>query len=62
MIFFPFISFFVGTIIEGSRFILRMAQAIRISDLFSSARLLKPVEFLRGLPALLIFSILFPSR
>ena len=62
MIPFPFISFFVETIIEGFRFILRMVQSIRISDLLSSEQALKPIEFLRELPALLILSILFPSK
>ena len=62
MIPFPFIPFFVGTIIETSRFLLRTVQAIRISDLLSSEQVLKPVEFVRSLPALLIFSLLFPSK
>ena len=62
MIPFPFISFFVGIIIEASRFLLRTVQTIRISDLLSSEQVLKPVEFVRGLPALLLFSILFPSK
>ncbi len=62
MIPFPFIPFFVGTIIEASRFLLHTVQAIRISDLLSSEQVLKSVEFLRGLPALLIFLILLPSK
>ena len=52
---FAFIPFFVGTIVETSRFILRMVQAIRISDLFSSGESLRPVELLRKFMDALIF-------
>ena len=47
MALFAFIPFFIRAIVETSRFILHMAQAIRISDLFSSGQSLKPVELLR---------------
>jgi len=52
---FSFIPFFVGTIVETSRFIFRMVQAIRISDLFSSGEPLRPVEVLRKIIDALIF-------
>ena len=52
---FPFIPLFVGTIVETSRFILRMVQAIRISDLFSSGESLRPVELLRKIIDTLMF-------
>ena len=55
------ISFIVGTILEVSRFILHMAQAIRISELFSSAQPLKPAAVLRKTAASLVFLLLFPS-
>ena len=60
MTLFP-IPFTVGTIVETSRFILHMAQAIRISDLFSSEQSLKPVALLRKITASLVFLFLFPS-
>ena len=47
MTLFAFIPFFLRTIVETSRLILQMAQAIRISDLFSSGESLRPVELLR---------------
>ena len=54
MTLFP-ISFIVGAIVEISRFMLHMAQAIRISDLFSSGESLRPVELLRKVMDVLIF-------
>ena len=60
MTLFP-ISFMVGTIIETSRLLLHMAQAIRISDVVSSGQPLKPAEVLRKTAASLIFLFLFPS-
>ena len=60
MTLFP-ISFIVGTIVETSRFTLHMAQAIRLSDLFSSGQLLKSIVSLRRVAASLIFLFLFPS-
>lgn len=55
MTLFAFIPFIVSAIVEMSRFILNMAQAIRISDIFSSGESLKPVELLRKLIDALIF-------
>ena len=55
------ISFIVGIIVRASRFILHMAQAIRISELFSSAQPLKPAAVLRKITASLVFLFLFPS-
>ena len=55
MALFAFIPFFIRAIVETSRFILHMAQAIRISGLFSSGQSLKPVELLRKLIDSLIF-------
>ena len=60
MTLFP-ISFIVGTIVETSRFLLHMAEAIRLSDLFSLSQLLKPIASVRRLAASLIFLFLFPS-
>ena len=60
MALFP-IPFIVGTIVETSRLILHMAQAIRISDLFSLGQPLKPAAVLRKITASLIFLFLFPS-
>ena len=54
MTLFP-ISFIIGAIVEMSRFMLQMAQAIRISDLFSTGESLKPVELLRKVMDALIF-------
>ena len=62
MIPFSFIPFFARNIIEVFRFMLRAVQAFRISDLLSSEQGLKSIGFLRALPALLMFSILFPSK
>ena len=55
MTLFAFIPFIVGATVEISRFILHRAQAIRISDLFSSGESLKPIELLRKLMDALIF-------
>ena len=55
------ISFIVGIIVEAARFILHMAQAIRISELFSSVQPLKPAAVLRKITATLVFLFLFPS-
>ena len=55
MTLFAFIPFIVGAIVEISRFILHMVQAIRISDLFSSGESLRPVELLRKFIDALIF-------
>ena len=60
MTLFP-IPFILGTIVETSRLILQMAQAIRVSDLFSSGQLLKPGAVMRRITAALIFLFLFPS-
>ena len=60
MTLFP-ISFIIGTIVETSRLILHMAQAIRISDPFSSGQPLKPTAVLRKITAVLVFLFLFPS-
>ena len=60
MTLFP-IPFIIGAIVEMSRFMLHMAQAIRISNLFSSGESLKPVELLRKVTAALVFLFLFPS-
>ena len=55
MTLFAFIPFFLRTVVETSRLILNMAQAIRISDLLSSGESLKPVELLRKFMDALIF-------
>ena len=55
MTLFAFIPFFLRTIVETSRLILHIAQAIRISDLFSSGESLKPIELLRKVMDALIF-------
>ena len=55
MTLFAFIPFFIGAIVETSRFILHTAQAMRISDLFPSEQSLKPVELLRKFVDSLIF-------
>lgn len=55
MALFAFIPFFIRATVETARFILHMAQAIRISDLFSSAQSLKPIELLRKFMDALIF-------
>ena len=55
MTLFAFIPFIVGAIVETSRFMLHLAQAIRISDLFSSGQSLRPLELLRKLIAPMIF-------
>ena len=60
MTLFP-IPFILGAIVETSRLILQMAQAIRVSDLFSSGQLLKPGAVMRRITAALIFLLLFPS-
>ena len=60
MTLFP-IPFIIGTILETSRFILHRAQAIRISDLFSTGQPLKPAAVLRKITASLFFLFLFPS-
>ena len=60
MTLFP-IPFIFGTIVETSRFILQMAQAIRVSDLFSLGQPLKPGAVMRKIAAALIFLFLFPS-
>ena len=54
MTLFP-ISFIIEAIVEMSRFMLQMVQAIRISDLFSTGESLKPVELLRKVMDALIF-------
>ena len=54
MTLFP-ISFIIAAIVEMSRFMLHMAQAIRISDFFASGESLKPVELLRKVMDALIF-------
>ena len=55
MISFAFIPLFIKGIIETSRFILYQVQAQPISDLFSLAQSLKPVELLRKFVDSLIF-------
>ena len=60
MTLFP-IPFIIGTIVETSRLVLHLAQAIRISDSFSLGQPLKPTAMLRKITAALIFLFLFPS-
>ena len=55
MTLFAFIPFIIGAVVETSRFVLNMIQAIRMSDFFSSRQLLKPVALLRKATASLIF-------
>ena len=60
MTLFP-IFFIIGTIVETSRLILHMAQAIHLSDVVSSGQPLKPAAVLRKITVSLIFLFLFPS-
>ena len=55
------IPFIIGTIVETSRLVLHLAQAIRISDPFTSGQPLKPAAVLRKITAALVFLFLFPS-
>lgn len=61
MTLFAFIPFIIGAIVETSRFILHMVQAIRVSDFFLSRQSLKPIALLRKVTASLIFLFFFPS-